>query len=92
MINDRADTLLPASRQRLQQGDTILIFPEGTRTVPGEKMQLQRGAANIAVRCGSDLRVVVIRCTEHMLGKQSNGTTRRERNRYLPLKSENGYE
>ncbi|HBQ7845011.1 TPA: 1-acyl-sn-glycerol-3-phosphate acyltransferase, partial [Klebsiella aerogenes] len=41
------------------------------RTVPGAKMQLQRGAANIAVRCGSDLRVVVIRCTEHMLGKQS---------------------
>ena len=56
-------------------------------------MQLQRGAANIAVRCGSDLRVVVIRCTEHMLGKtEQNGTTRRERNRYLPLKSENGYE
>ncbi|ENT2951039.1 lysophospholipid acyltransferase family protein [Klebsiella aerogenes] len=71
LINDRADALLPASRQRLQQGDTILIFPEGTRTVPGEKMQLQRGAANIAVRCGSDLRVVIIRCTEHMLGKQS---------------------
>ncbi|STR49862.1 1-acyl-sn-glycerol-3-phosphate acyltransferase [Klebsiella oxytoca] len=71
LINDQADALLPASRQRLQQGDTILIFPEGTRTLPGEKMTLQRGAANIAVRCGSDLRVVVIRCTEHMLGKQS---------------------
>lgn len=71
LINDQADALLPASRQRLQQGDTILIFPEGTRTVPGEKMTLQRGAANIAVRCGSDLRIVVIRCTEHMLGKQS---------------------
>ena len=71
LINDQADALLPASSQRLQQGDTILIFPEGTRTLPGEKMTLQRGAANIAVRCGSDLRVVVIRCTEHMLGKQS---------------------
>ena len=71
LINDQADALLPASRQRLQQGDTILIFPQGTRSVPGEKMTLQRGAANIAVRCGSDLRVVVIRCTEHMLGKQS---------------------
>jgi 1-acyl-sn-glycerol-3-phosphate acyltransferase len=71
LINDQADVLLPASRQRLQQGDTLLIFPEGTRTVPGEKMQLQRGAANIAVRCGSDLRIVAIRCTEHMLGKQS---------------------
>lgn len=71
LINDQAEKLLPACRQRLQQGDTILIFPEGTRTLPGEKMTLQRGAANIAVRCGSDLRLVVIRCTEHMLGKQS---------------------
>lgn len=70
LINDQADSLLPASRQRLQQGDTILIFPEGTRTRPGETMTLQRGAANIAVRCASDLRVVTIRCTEHMLGKQ----------------------
>ena len=71
LINDQAEKLLPACRQRLRQGDTILIFPEGTRTLPGEKMTLQRGAANIAVRCASDLRVVVIRCTEHMLGKQS---------------------
>lgn len=70
LINDRADILLPASCQRVQQGDTILIFPEGTRTVPGEKMTLQRGAANIAVRCGCDIRIVVIRCTESMLSKQ----------------------
>lgn len=71
LINDSADALLSTCRQRLQQGDTVLIFPEGTRSVPGEKMTLQRGAANIAVRCGSDLRIVVIRCTEHMLGKHS---------------------
>lgn len=70
LINDQADSLLPASQQRLQQGDTILIFPEGTRTRPGEKMTLQRGAANIAVRCASDVRIVTIRCSEHMLGKQ----------------------
>lgn len=72
LINDRADALLSACQQRLHQGDTLLIFPEGTRSVPGEKMTLQRGAANIAVRCGSDLRVVIIRCTEHMLGKHSH--------------------
>ncbi|WP_434638354.1 lysophospholipid acyltransferase family protein [Klebsiella sp. I138] len=69
LINDQADSLLPASQNRLRQGDTILIFPEGTRTRPGEQMTLQRGAANIAVRCASDLRVVTIRCSEHMLGK-----------------------
>ncbi len=43
LINDQADALLPASRQRLQQGDTILIFPEGTRTVPGKKCSYSGG-------------------------------------------------
>jgi 1-acyl-sn-glycerol-3-phosphate acyltransferase len=71
LINSQADALLPACQQRLKRGDTLLIFPEGTRTQPGEKMKLQRGAANIAVRCGSDLRVVVIHCSEHLLDKQS---------------------
>lgn len=71
LVNSQADALLPASEQRLSQGDTILIFPEGTRTLPGGKMTLQRGAANIAVRCGSDLRVATIHCSENLLDKQS---------------------
>ena len=71
LTNSQADTLLPACQQRLDQGDTILIFPEGTRTRFGEKMTLQRGAANIAVRCGCDLRIVEIHCSEHLLDKQS---------------------
>ncbi|MFB4355777.1 lysophospholipid acyltransferase family protein [Pantoea sp. BS_4] len=71
LINSQAEALLPACRQRLAQGDTILIFPEGTRTSPDKPMTLQRGAANIAVRCGSDLRVVIIHCSEHLLDKQS---------------------
>lgn len=72
LVNSQADALLPACQQRLARGDTILIFPEGTRTRPGEKMSLQRGAANIAVRCGSDLRIVTIHCSEHLLDKQSH--------------------
>lgn len=71
LINSQADTLLRACQQRLDKGDTILIFPEGTRTRPGEKMTLQRGSANIAVRCGCDLRIVAIHCSEHLLDKQS---------------------
>ena len=71
LINSQADALLPACQQRLEQGDTILIFPEGTRTRPGEEMTLQRGAANIAVRCSSDLRIVTIKCSEQMLNKES---------------------
>jgi len=55
LINSEAEPLLAASQQRLAQGDTLLIFPEGTRTRFGEAISLQRGAANIAVRCNSDL-------------------------------------
>lgn len=71
LINDQADALLPACRERLSRGETVLIFPEGTRSVPGQPLTLQRGAANIAVRCNSDLRVVHIHCSEHLLDKQS---------------------
>ncbi|MCZ4058747.1 lysophospholipid acyltransferase family protein [Pantoea sp. LMR881] len=71
LINSEADTLLPDSQQRLARGETILIFPEGTRTRYGESLKLQRGAANIAVRAGCDLRVIHITCTQRMLDKQS---------------------
>lgn len=71
LLNDEAGSLLPHSLDRLDRGDCILIFPEGTRTRPGEPMKLMRGAANIAVRCSSDVRIVTIRCSERMLDKQS---------------------
>lgn len=72
LINSQGETLLPDSRQRLARGDTLLIFPEGTRSQPGEPLRLQRGAANIAVRCGRPLRVVHIHCSEHLLDKASH--------------------
>lgn len=71
LLNSQSDALLPDCQQRLDKGDAIIIFPEGTRTRYGEPMVLQRGAANIAVRCGCDLRVVHIHCSQQTLGKQS---------------------
>jgi 1-acyl-sn-glycerol-3-phosphate acyltransferase len=71
LINSEADALLAQCQARLARGDTLLIFPEGTRTRPGEAMKLQRGAANIAVRCQHDVRIVTLRCSESMLDKQS---------------------
>lgn len=71
LLNSQSDTLLPACQQRLQRGESIIIFPEGTRTRYGEPVVLQRGAANIAVRCGCDVRIVHIRCSQYTLGKQS---------------------
>lgn len=53
----------------IQAGGTLVMFPEGTRSVPGQPMRLQRGAANIAVRGGFDVTPVRITCDPPTLGK-----------------------
>ncbi|WP_434779125.1 lysophospholipid acyltransferase family protein [Neisseria sp. Ec49-e6-T10] len=68
--NTQADILLPACQKKLNESGTILIFPEGTRTTPGQSIQLQRGAANIALRSKVDIRIARIHCDLPMLTKQ----------------------
>lgn len=70
LVNAGSDTLLQACETRLHTGGTLLIFPEGTRSSPGQAMTLQRGAANIAVRAGCDVRIVHIVCQPLMLTKK----------------------
>jgi len=70
LVNSGSDALLQACETRLQAGGTLLIFPEGTRTVPGEPLTLQRGAANIALRANCDVRIVHITCQPPMLTKR----------------------
>ncbi|WP_066458172.1 lysophospholipid acyltransferase family protein [Castellaniella caeni] len=72
LVNNRAETFLDDCRARLAQGACILIFPEGTRTRPGQAISLQRGAAQVAVRCPSDVRLVAIHCSEAILAKHSH--------------------
>ncbi len=40
---------------RLQQGKRVLIFPEGTRTAPGQKGNYARSGANIAISAGAPI-------------------------------------
>lgn len=68
--NVAAETLLPRCSERLQRGGVLLIFPEGTRTTPGQPLQLQRGAAHLAVRCNARLQPVRIHCSAPFLTKQ----------------------
>lgn len=53
----------------VKAGSALVIFPEGTRTRPGKPPELQRGAANIAVRGGIDLTPVSIHCDPPTLSK-----------------------
>ncbi|WP_348674974.1 lysophospholipid acyltransferase family protein [uncultured Abyssibacter sp.] len=53
----------------LGAGDSLIIFPEGTRTRPGEPVRLQRGTANIALRARKPLRPIIIDCQPSTLTK-----------------------
>jgi len=49
-------------RAALQAGNNLIIFPEGTRSVPGQRPRFQRGFAHIATLTGADLQIVTITC------------------------------
>tara|TARA_R110000868_G_scaffold166806_4_gene400928 strand:+ start:6836 stop:7612 length:777 start_codon:yes stop_codon:yes gene_type:complete len=63
------EKLLEDCGAKLARGQNIVIFPEGSRTVPGVPMKLQRGVANIAVRVGAPIRLITIDCVPPSLMK-----------------------
>jgi 1-acyl-sn-glycerol-3-phosphate acyltransferase len=63
------EQLIGACQQSLDEGYSLIIFPEGTRTTPGEALVLQRGASNIALRCKVPLVPVLITCEPTTLTK-----------------------
>ncbi len=69
LSNDSGAGLVEDCIASLRAGNNLVMFPEGTRTRPGQPMSLQRGAANIAVRGGRDITPVRIHCEPLMLNK-----------------------
>jgi 1-acyl-sn-glycerol-3-phosphate acyltransferase len=64
-----ADTMIHLAERALRDGECLLIFPEGTRTVPGSTVQLQRGASSLALRAASVLTPVFVSCDPPTLSK-----------------------
>lgn len=70
ILNDGSPALVDRCVARLQRGASLIIFPEGTRTAKGARLnEFQRGAANVAARSGAPFRPVIIRCTPSTLTK-----------------------
>ncbi|MGB6450824.1 MAG: lysophospholipid acyltransferase family protein [Steroidobacteraceae bacterium] len=67
--NSPADRMIEGASEALLAGRSVIIFPEGTRTVPGRPLQFHRGAAAIAVRAATVVTPVYIRCSPSMLTK-----------------------
>lgn len=67
--NDSTAVMIDDCDQVLRQGETLIIFPEGTRTAPQGTLNFHRGAANIALRAATTLTPVVIRVEPTTLTK-----------------------
>ncbi|MHB0817736.1 lysophospholipid acyltransferase family protein [Stutzerimonas stutzeri] len=67
--NNGSAEMLDEAAEALQQGQTLIIFPEGTRTTPGQAPQFHRGAAAIALRGARLVTPVVISVTPTTLTK-----------------------
>ncbi|PNQ95658.1 1-acyl-sn-glycerol-3-phosphate acyltransferase [Azospirillum argentinense] len=63
------EALLDACRAALEAGDGLIIFPEGTRTVPGEPVRFRRGFANLATLLEAEVQPVTITCNPPTLIK-----------------------
>jgi len=70
ITNDRGGNLVDQAAESLAAGDVLVIFPEGTRSREGAPIHLQRGAANVAVRCQVPVTPVVIHCSPPTLSKE----------------------
>lgn len=69
VTNGSAAEMIEQACAALDRGDTLLMFPEGTRTVPHAPLVFHRGAANIAVRGAKVVTPVYIRCNPPSLRK-----------------------
>ncbi len=58
--NADPELLLARCVESLQRGNTLILFPEGTRTGPGDPLDFKAGAATIAVRADCDILPVLI--------------------------------
>lgn len=67
--NDDPEKIIELAAQSLERGESVVLFPEGTRSVPGKAFRLQRGAAYMALRAQVAPTLVTIRCNPPMLMK-----------------------
>lgn len=67
--NDGSMDMLDNAVAALQHGQPLIIFPEGTRTAPGQAPAFHRGAAAIALRGAKIITPVTIRVSPTTLTK-----------------------
>lgn len=71
-INNETDpeAFLKDCNRTFDEGNNLIVFPEGTRTTAGESFKFKRGAANIALRTKVDILPIIITVEPTTLTKE----------------------
>lgn len=84
--NSEPEMLIQDCATDLRIGNPLLIFPEGTRSSPGQSMRFKRGAAYIALNSDVPIFPVLISCTPPTLTKHEKWYKIPERRFHLLIK------
>lgn len=68
-ISNDHDDLVDIAKVKLDSGENILIFPEGTRNQTDLQLDFKRGASNMAIISQAPILPLVICCMPRALGK-----------------------
>ncbi len=68
-VSNASETFVEDCVSALNRGETLVVFPEGTRTEPGKPLKFLRGASNIAMYSKLPFSPVDIRCEPATLVK-----------------------
>ncbi len=63
------EILLEQCAKELQEGCSLIVFPEGTRTTPGKPIKFRRGAAAIALQSKAPILPISMDCSPTTLTK-----------------------
>jgi len=69
LSNDDPEDLVTDCERSLAQGNNLIIFPEGTRSTPGEAIKFRRGAAHLALRTRAKITALLVNCVPVTLTK-----------------------
>jgi len=70
--NSNGPELVDKASKTIKTGQSLIIFPEGTRTSNLEQLNFQRGAANIALKAACPIRPILIGCEPMTLRKHES--------------------
>jgi len=87
--SDDPDAVIKGAAKAFDNGQALIVFPEGTRTTPLTTLKFKRGAANVAVRTQADITPILMSCKPTTLTKGESWYNVPEKKMHFEITVEN---